>query len=122
MSITEYSKVLEKTELTFDGNNLTTPCKDLLKGLLEKNINKRMSFEEVFYHPWTVLIQDKIDDIVSKYNGDPDKMIIELNKVTLKDEYFENKNYINLNTHEYIDGDDSFINKKRKRCKDKTKK
>lgn len=85
MSVTDYSKILEKTELTFEGNKISDSCKDLLEGLLDKNINSRLSFDHTFSHPWIVYVQQKSEEISEKYITDPEKMIIEMNKVQTKD-------------------------------------
>ena len=118
MSATEYSKMMESSTINFEGNTLTDCCKDFLQGLLEKNFDKRLSFDNIFHHPWLVLIKDKIDEIVSKYSSDPDKMISMLNNTTLTNEYFQNKNYIEIDLtkqEEESSATEKMMKKKRKR-------
>jgi hypothetical protein len=99
MNVKEYGKILEETELSFEGHSITEQCKSFLRGLLEKNINKRFSFDQAANHPWIILIKEKVEEISINYSSDPDKMIHELNKYIVTNEFFdENKNYINLNT------------------------
>ncbi len=112
MNISEYIKTIDSTNLTFEGNDITSSCKDFLNGVLEKNINKRFSLEEVVNHPWIVIIKEKIEEIVSRYQSDPDKMIDELNKQELTDDYFIGKNYTSVQLK--VDNQ-KLINKKRKR-------
>ena len=118
MSATEYSKTMESSIINFEGNKITDCCKDFLQGLLEKNFDKRLSFDNVFHHPWLVLIKDKIDEIVSKYSSDPDKMISMLNNTTLSNEYFQNKKYIEIdlsNQEEDSSSNEKMMKRKRKR-------
>jgi hypothetical protein len=99
MNVKEYSKKIEESVLNFNGHNITDKCKSFLSGLLEKNINKRFSLDQAINHPWLVLIKEKVDEISSNYSTDPDKMIHELNKEIVTNEFFdENKSYFNLNT------------------------
>ena len=94
----QYKKILAKTELNFEGNDITETCKSFLSGLLEKDINKRFSVKQAVNHPWIISIKEKVEEISSNYSSDPDKMIHELNKYIVTDEFFEeNKSYINLN-------------------------
>jgi len=97
MNVKDYAKKLEESQLTFEGNNITKQCKLFLSGLLEKNITRRISFEQAVNHPWIVQIKDKVNEITANYHSDPEKMIHELNKCIVTDEYFEQKdNYVNL--------------------------
>lgn len=96
MTVTEYSKVLDSATLNFEGNNITNCCKNLLKGILEKNVNKRFSFDHAMSHPWVVLIKEKVEDITSKYQNDSEKMICQLNNTVITDDYFNNKNYFDI--------------------------
>lgn len=97
MSVKEYSKILDTTQLSFEGNNISSFCKSFLKGLLEKNINRRFSYDEANSHPWIVLIKDKVEDIQNKYSIDPEKMISELNKDKVDNLYFMKKDYFCVN-------------------------
>jgi serine/threonine protein kinase len=106
-------KAIESTTLSFEANDISTPCKDFLNGVLEKNIHKRFTLDEVTSHPWLIIIKEKVEEIVSRYQYDPDKMIDELNKAQLTDDYFKGKNYTSVE----LKYDDKFINKKRKRSK-----
>jgi hypothetical protein len=117
MSVTDYSKTLEKADLTFEGNKISEACKDLLKGLLEKNINDRMSFDHVISHPWIVYTEAKAQEISEKYSSDPEKMIQEMNKVVSKEEDFKNEYCYDLEITSYLKGNKTFINKKRRRSK-----
>jgi len=122
MTITEYTKKMDETVLNYEGNKITTCCKSFLEGLLEKNINKRLSFEQAISHPWLVLIREKTEDYLTKYQSDPDKMIAEMNKCQLEDSFFAgNKTYVSLDIskEEAKVDPDNFMNKKRKRSKDK---
>ena len=114
MNITDYIKIIDSTNLSFEGNEISSCCKDFLNGVLEKNIHKRFTLEQTKTHPWIVLIKEKIEYIVSRYQSDPDKMIDELNNEHVTDDYFNLKFYKQI---EIINSDDNFINKKRKRCK-----
>lgn len=116
MSVTDYSKILEKSELTFEGNKISDCCKDLLKGLLEKNINERMSFDHVINHPWICYVETKAQEIADKYVTDPEKMIQEMNKVLISEDVFKNENCFNLEIDSYLNNK-MFTNKKRRRTK-----
>jgi len=103
MNVKEYAKKLEESPLIFEGNNITNLCKQFLGGLLEKNISKRFSFEEAVNHSWIVLIKEKIEEITSNYQSDPEKMIHELNKCIINDDYFEKKNhFLNLSKLSFV--------------------
>lgn len=117
MTITEYSKVIDQTKLSYEGNDISTTCKEFLQGLLEKNYNKRMSFDQAMNHPWITLIRDKIDDVTSRFQSDPDKMIVELNKTHLTDDYFKDKHYVDLEYSREDNKTEDFSNKKRKRSR-----
>ena len=117
MSVTDYSKCLDKTELTFEGNKISECCRDLLKGLLEKNINERMSFDHVYSHPWIVYTEQKSQEILDKYSTDPEKMIHEMNKVFIKEEDFQNDLCYDLKINSYLIENKTFTNKKRRRSK-----
>jgi len=110
MTVTEYSKTLELTVLNFEGNKITECCKNLLQGLLEKNINKRFSYDLAINHPWIILIQEKIDDITNKFQYDPEKMISQLNNTLITDNFFNNENYIDINVEKELEN----VKKKRK--------
>jgi hypothetical protein len=132
MSVTEYSKILEDSQLSFDGNNISAFCKNMLEGLLDKNINKRLSYDQAMYHTWIIGIKDKIEDICSKYQSDPEKMVSVLNNTTNKDtsnitNYFEidvekeiGTNYRRKKNSQKIVEDknsENYISKKRSRTK-----
>jgi serine/threonine protein kinase len=134
MSISEYSKILQKSELKFEGNEISSCCKDFVNKLLEKNIKKRVSFDMLMNHKWVKLIRTKVDDIVSKYQSDPEKMINELQNCKLKDEYFQTGKYFDIdidneismmmnhnssstNVSSHADCDVKLMNKKRRRNK-----
>lgn len=122
MNISEYSRSLDSTMLSFEGNNITSPCKQFVQGLLEKNINKRLSYDHAANHPWLILISEKVEEITSKFKSDPEKMISELNKSKLTDDFFKQKNYVDMEYSKEICSDDnSVLNKKRKRGKDNKK-
>jgi hypothetical protein len=113
MNISEYVKSIESTTLSFEGNDISTLCKEFLNGVLDKNIHKRFTLDEVSSHPWLVIVKEKVEEIVSRYQYDADKMIDELNKAHLTDDYFKGKNYTSID----LRLDDKFINKKRNRSK-----
>lgn len=121
MNVKDYGKKLDEATLNFEGNNITNTCKSFLSGLLEKNINRRFSFEQAVNHPWVILLKDKVEDITSNYSSDPDKMILELNKCIVNDEFFEKNNtYKNLDNsciydHSELEKEEDF--KKFKICK-----
>jgi serine/threonine protein kinase len=102
MTITEYSRILDTTSLNFEGNNITKSCKNLLEGLLEKNVNKRFSYDHAINHPWIILIRDKIEDITNKFQNDAEKMISQLNNTIIKDEFFDNKNYVEIDIEKEV--------------------
>lgn len=93
MTCTEYSKILHLTSLSFEGNNISDCCRDFLKGLLEKKYTDRFSFERTLTHPWLVLIKKKVEDIVEKFQNDSEKMISILNSTKVTNDFFNNKNY-----------------------------
>ena len=65
-----------------------------------------MSINEAINHPWIIKIKEKVNDIVSKFESDPDKMIIELNKARLDDSFFEGEKTItNATTTSEVDID-----------------
>jgi hypothetical protein len=112
MTITEYSRVIDNTVLSWDGNDISDSCKEFLEGILDKKIANRFTFEQTVSHPWVVNIKERIDDISMKHQTDPEKMISELNKTRLSDEYFKKKDYFEMPLSEE---DSCLINKKRKR-------
>ena len=83
MNITEYNKKLVSIEPSYEGNTITKCCQDFLSKCLSKKIKKRMSINEAINHPWILKIKNKVNDIVSKFDNDPEKMIIELNNIRL---------------------------------------
>jgi serine/threonine protein kinase len=116
MTLKEYCRNIDSTVLSYEGNKISKHCQNFVEGLLERNVNKRFSFNQAINHPWILGIKNKVDDIVSKFQNDPEKMICELNKARVDDEYF----------NQFVDDsiyipDDSLINdklslnKKRKR-------
>lgn len=106
MNITEYNKKLISIEPSYEGNTITKCCQDFLSRCLSKKIKKRMSINEAINHPWIIKIKEKVNDIVSKFESDPDKMIIELNKARLDDSFFESEKTItNATTTSEVDID-----------------
>jgi serine/threonine protein kinase len=114
MSITEYCKILDSTTLSYEGNNISTQCKNFLEGLLEKNVNRRMSFNQTINHPWILGIREVVEDITSKFQNDPEKMIIELNKANIKPEVFNKFDNFDLNL-KGSSSKDNLMKKKRSR-------
>lgn len=96
MTVTEYSKVIEKATLTFEGNEISSACKSFLSGILERNINIRMSFEQATNHPWFLLIKEKVEEVFEKFQDDSEKMVAEFNKLKITDDLFKNKFIIDL--------------------------
>lgn len=118
MTVTEYSKILDQSSLDFNGNNISKQCKNFLQGILEKNVKYRFTFDQAANHPWIMIIKDKVEEIYSKYQSDPDKMISMMNLSTLGDSFFENKAHLDLNVfEEETQGNLLLMNKKRKRAK-----
>lgn len=104
MNITEYNKKLVSTEPSYEGNTITKCCQDFLSKCLSKKIKKRMSINEAINHTWVLKIKSKVNDIVSKFDNDPEKMIIELNKTKIDDSFFEQeKTTTNATTTSEID-------------------
>lgn len=104
MNITEYNKKLVSIEPSYEGNTITKCCQDFLSKCLSKKIKKRMSINEAINHPWILKIKNKVNDIVSKFDNDPEKMIIELNKTKIDDSFFEQEKTItNATTTSEID-------------------
>ena len=104
MNITEYNKKLVSIEPSYEGNTITKCCQDFLSKCLSKKIKKRMSINEAINHPWILKIKNKVNDIVSKFDSDPEKMIIELNKTKIDDSFFEQEKTItNATTTSEID-------------------
>jgi serine/threonine protein kinase len=114
MTLKEYCKTIDTTLLSYDDNNISKQCKNFLEGLLEKNVNKRLTFNQTINHPWIKGIQAKSQDVSSKFMDDPDKMVNELNKAKVADDYFEKylENSISFSQEEI---NIRIIQKKRKR-------
>jgi hypothetical protein len=112
MTITEYSRVIDNTVLSYDGNEISDSCKEFLEGVLDKKISSRFTFEQTISHPWVVNIRERVEDISLKYQTDPEKMILELNKERLSNGYFSKKEYFEMPVGE----DNCLLNKKRKRA------
>ena len=85
-----------------------------MSGLLEKNINKRLCFEQANSHPWIVLIKEKVYSITQKFENDPDKMLCELNKEIITDSYFENNFVVDMEVGKQQNVE-TFTKQKRKR-------
>ncbi len=115
MSCSEYSKIMNVTTPSFEGNKVTQCCRSFLEGLLEKDFEKRLSYDRAMSHPWIVLIKKKIDDVVEKFGYDPDKMIHMLNTTLLEDDYFDSKKNSYVKFEINRNEDEQFSNKKRKR-------
>jgi hypothetical protein len=116
MTIKEYSRNIDTTVLSYEGNKITKHCQNFVEGLLERNLNKRFSFTEAINHPWILGIKYKVDDIVAKFQNDPEKMISELNKAKVEDEYFKQFVYDSICiTDDVLSKNKISLNKKRKR-------
>jgi len=122
----EYTTLLENSEVDYkyDGVILTNCCKDFLSGLLEKNINKRFSYEQAVNHKWVLGMRDKLTTITDIFECEGEKLVAELNKENIDDSYFENYHSyeVNYDEKEIIDlsmlnesNKDKLTKKKRKR-------
>jgi len=89
MTLKEYCRNIDTKVVSFDGNNISKQCQNFVEGLLEKSIIKRSTFNQAMNHPWILGIKTKVDDIIGKFQNDPDKMVTELNKARVDDEYFK---------------------------------
>lgn len=116
MTLKEYCKNIDTTVLNYDGNRITKHCQNFIEGLLDKNINKRFSFNQAMNHPWILGVKCKVDEIIGKFQNDPEKMISELNKATVSDNYYNGFVIDKLNiTDDSLSKDRLALNKKRKR-------
>jgi serine/threonine protein kinase len=111
MTITEYSRTIDNTTISLEGNAISDSCRQFLEGLLEKKIANRFTFEQAFSHPWVINVKEKIEEVCLKWQHDPEKMIVELNKERLTNDYFRKKDYFEVKVSEGSD----LLNKKRKR-------
>ena len=64
---------------------ISSHLKNLMEGMLNKNILKRYSIEQISNHPWMLICTNTINEIRENYSFDPDKMIIEFNKIKFND-------------------------------------
>lgn len=68
-------------------------------------------------HPWITKIKERIDDIASKYQSDPEKMILKLNQASVSDSFFTDGKYFTLDLSKAFAENNKLTNKKRKREK-----
>jgi hypothetical protein len=116
MTLKEYCRNIDTKVISFEGNNISRQCQNFVEGLLEKSIMKRFAFNQAMHHPWILGIKSKVDDIIGKFQNDPDKMVIELNKARVDDEYF--KSFITDSifvSDDNLRKDNICLNKKRSR-------
>lgn len=59
--------------------------KNLLEGMLNKNIKKRFTLEQIANHPWVTLSQEIVTEVKENFSNDMEKVISELNKRHIKD-------------------------------------
>jgi serine/threonine protein kinase len=92
MEFEDYSKVIKTVNPTYiglKGQKISESCINLLEGMLNKNINKRFTLEQISNHEWCRKMAIVNDEIKETYQGNPDKIILELNKVEIKNINFE---------------------------------
>jgi len=129
LSCNEYTEILEKNELALNVENikLTENCKNFLKGLLEKDIDKRFSYEQAINHPWVLGMKEKLSKLTEVFDHDGEKLISELNKEDLDDDFFSKYKSYEITYDEKTQDDsinnakfsvetlEKFVQKKRKR-------
>jgi len=84
MEFEDYSKTLKITNPSFvgqKGQTISNLCRNLLEGMLEKDINKRLTLEQISNHQWSTTMNFLIEDIKEKFPNNPEKIISELNKI-----------------------------------------
>ncbi len=89
LSCNDYTQILETTEANCANENITETCKEFLKGLLEKDINKRLSYDQIVNHRWILGMKQKLESLYGALESDSEKMISEFNKEVMEDFYFE---------------------------------
>lgn len=112
MTFDDYSKCIKKNNPAFygEGTKISKVCRNLLEGMLNKNLEKRIGLHEIESHPWIIKMRRVVSEIQETFQTDPEKMILELNKKHLKEEDF-NDLYLKIE----IDNSDKMLNKKRKK-------
>lgn len=99
--------------------NISQQGKSLLKGMLDKNINTRLSLEQVLNHPFLSICKTTIEEIKENFSNDPEKIIVELNKVDVREvvnkEEFTNEEFM-IESEEYKINH-IFLNMKRRKEK-----
>ena len=100
--------------MSLKNQKISDSCINLLEGMLNKNINKRFTLEQISNHEWCRKMTIINDEIKEMYQGNPDKIILELNKVDIKNINFEELSTIN-SSFEIDPKDNMYLGKKTKR-------
>jgi len=80
MTMISYPKKLDETKLEFNGRVISDGCKDLLRGLLQKDIKNRISINQALNHHWIKQVVRLIKDYENRYGYDKLYMIKQMNK------------------------------------------
>ena len=79
MTREQYGLKLRESKLNIEQNKITEACEDFLRGMLEKNVNRRFSIEQAMKHRWVSICKTMIRKYEKRYGNERNNMILLIN-------------------------------------------